>query len=72
MKLYIKIYFNSEGPLPLEIISKLKEMGFIPMFGQFDFEKEFNSEAEYNEIVSQLYNLLKGTKAIFRMNTKVE
>lgn len=72
MKLFVKIYFSSEGTSPLEIIRMLKEIGFMAVFGQFDFVKEFDSELDYNDTVTKLYNLLKGTSVMFRMNTEIE
>ncbi|MEM0160897.1 MAG: hypothetical protein QW258_01700 [Thermoplasmata archaeon] len=72
MKLYVKIYFSPDGVSPLEIIQILKESGFMSVFGQFDFVKEFDSEQEYNDTVTKLYLSLKGTGVIFRINTKIE
>ncbi len=72
MKLYVKIYFSPDGVSPLEIIRNLKDNGFASVFGQFDFVKEFNSEQEYNDIVTKLYTDLKGTGVLFRINTKIE
>ncbi len=72
MKLYVKIYFSPDGVSPLEIIRNLKENGFTSVFGQFDFVKEFDSEQEYNDIVTKLYTDLKGTGVLFRINTKIE
>lgn len=72
MKLYVKIYFSTEGISPLEIIRILKEAGFLAVFGQYDFVKEFENEKEYNDIVAGLYTALKGTGALFRINTRIE
>jgi hypothetical protein len=72
MKLYVKIYFSPEGASPLEIIRILKENGFMAVFGQFDFVKEFDSEQDYNDNVTRLYAVLKGTGVMFRINTKID
>ncbi|MGC8496619.1 MAG: hypothetical protein ACP5NL_01265 [Thermoplasmata archaeon] len=72
MKLYVKVYFSPDGISPLEIIRILKEGGFVSVFGQFDFVKEFDSEQEYNDTVTRLYNALKGTGVMFRINTRIE
>jgi hypothetical protein len=72
MKLYVKIYFSPEGESPLEIIRILKENGFMAVFGQFDFVKEFDSEQDYNDSVTRLYAVLKGTGVMFRINTKID
>ncbi len=70
MKLYIKVYFNSESISPLEIIKSIKEMGFEPVVGDYDFMKSFETPEEYGLIVEELHEALKGTGTMFRLSTR--
>lgn len=69
MKLYIKIYFNSESISPLEIIKSIKDMGFEPVVGDFDFVKSFETPEEYGILVEELHETLQGTGTYYRLNT---
>jgi hypothetical protein len=70
MKLYIKVYFNSESISPLEIIKSIKEMGFEPVVGDYDFMKNFETPEEYGLIVEELHETLKGTGIFYRLSTR--
>lgn len=70
MKVYVEIFFHSEGADPLEVIKKLKEMNFSPFVGEYDFVKEYNNTEEYAELVKGLYEVLKGTGVRYRLITR--
>ncbi|MFO7792484.1 MAG: hypothetical protein R6W73_05825 [Candidatus Saliniplasma sp.] len=72
MKLYVELYFSSEGVSPQVVIKKMKEMGFKPVVGRYDLAKEYNSPKEYGEIVKQLETELKGTDIRYRLITKTK
>lgn len=70
MKLYIKVYFNSESISPLEIIKSIKDMGFEPVVGDYDFVKDFETPEEYGLMVEELHNSLQGTGTFYRLSTR--
>ena len=70
MRLYIKIYFNSESISPLEIIKSIKEMGFEPVVGDYDFVKNFDTPEEYGILVEKLHDTLQGTSTYYRLSTR--
>ncbi len=70
MKVYIEIYFHCEGDEPLKVIKRLKDLNFSPVVGEYDFVKEYNTTEEYAEIVTELYNALKGTGVRYRLITR--
>jgi len=72
MKLYIELYFSSEGTPPQVIIKKMKDMGFEPVVGQYDFAKEYNNPEEYAGIVKRLSKELEGTKLRYRLVTRAD
>jgi len=72
MKLYVKIYFNPEGDDPISVVKKMKDLGFSPAVGMYDFVKEFDLPAEYPQLVRELLEAHKGTKVMYTVQTRKE
>ncbi len=70
MKLYIELYFDSEGGNPLNVIKIMNGMGFEPVLGDFDFAAEYKTQEDYLKLVSKIFNSLKGTKVRYRLVTR--
>ncbi len=69
MKVFIKLFFSSEGPNPIEILNRMKELGFSPVFGQYDLVKEVEDMDEYIETVRKLHESLKGTGVMYNLHS---
>ena len=72
MKVFIKLFFNSDGPNPLEILNKVKDLGFKPVFGQYDLVKEVDDIDEYMTLIKDLHTSLKGTKVVYNLYSTKE
>lgn len=72
MRLYVKIYFDPEGEDPITIVKKLKDLGFGPVVGLYDFVKEFDEPEDYPKIVKELHEALRGTKVKYTLQTRKE
>ncbi len=72
MKVFIKLFFNSDGPNPLEILNKVKKLGFKPVFGQYDLVKEIEDIDEYMELIKELHESLKGTRVLYNLHSTKE
>ena len=72
MKLYLKIYFSSEGKSAIDIIKIAEEAGFSPYVGDFDFVVDYDSLEEYEEIIKKIHKMLKGTKTMYKVSTRKE
>ena len=72
MKLYVKLYFSSESISPLEIVKSIKELGFRPVVGDYDFMAEFETPEEYGVLVESLHETLAGTSTTYRLTTRPE
>jgi len=73
MKLYVKVYFTS-GADPLQVAEEMKDIGFKPVMGEYDFVQEYDEPKEYEKMVRQLQKTLRGrslegSKIHFRLNT---
>lgn len=72
MKLYLKIYFSSEGATIMDIIKIAEEVGFAPYVGDFDFVLDFETPEEYAEVTEKLHEMLKGTMTMYKVSTRRE
>ncbi len=70
MRLYIELYFSSEGESPLETLDMMKELGFDPVVGEYDFAKDYDTPEEYKQMVKNLTDALEGTGIRYRLTTK--
>lgn len=70
VRLYVRVYFHSDGESPLDVINAMKQMGFRSVFGDYDFSIDYDTPADYRRIVEQLHRRLKGTKASYALATK--
>jgi hypothetical protein len=72
MKLFVKLRFSSEGTPALDVIKSMKDIGFSPVFGDYDFVKHFDDPDHYSEIATQLHDTLKGAHVYYSLTTRKE
>ncbi|MFW5946242.1 MAG: hypothetical protein ACOCSJ_02785 [Candidatus Natronoplasma sp.] len=72
MRLYIELYFHSDGTDPLEILDIMRDLGFDPVVGKYDFAKDYETPEEYKEIINELTESLEGSKVRYRLTTRKE
>ncbi len=70
MKLYLELNFHSDGVDPLVVLKKMKDLGFEPVVGEYDFAKEYTTPQEYSDLVEKLSRTLKGTRVRYRLITR--
>ncbi|MGC8581261.1 MAG: hypothetical protein ACP5RS_03190 [Thermoplasmata archaeon] len=70
MKTYVKFQFSSEGIAPLDVVKEMKNMGFKPEVGEFDFSIEWETPTEYGEIIRMLHKRLYGFKVMYSLFTR--
>ena len=69
MKLYLKMYFSSEGKSIMDVIKLAEKLGFGPHVGDYDFVIDFETPEQYGEITEKLHKMLKGTKTMYKVST---
>ena len=70
MKIYLKLFFSSEGASTLDIIKSARKAGFRPTVGYYDFVIDFQKPSEYEHIIERLHKMLKGTKTLYTVMTR--
>lgn len=70
MRLYIQLFFDSNGENPLDILDEMKDLGFDPVVGDYDFAKDYESPDEYKDIVGDLIEALEDTGVRYRLTTR--
>lgn len=73
MKTYLTIWFYSEGASPLEVVERLRSLGFKPLRGYHDHVYEWNREVDLMEILklaNKVHETLKGLKVFYKLETQ--
>ena len=72
MKTYLTIWFNSEGASPLEVVERLRALGFKPMKGYYDHVYDWKKRVTLEEVfqlTGALHETLKGLKVMYKLET---
>ncbi len=72
MKTYLVVWFSSNGSKPSEVTKHLLGMGFRPIEGAYDFEYQWDHEADIDEILNfgdKILLELKGSDVMFKLET---
>jgi len=78
---YMGITLNTNGATPVEVNNKLVEMGWTPVYGDYDYKHEWATEnwgnkgKDINEFithVTNLHNTLKGMDICYCVRTYKE
>lgn len=73
MKTYLTIWFNSEGASPMEVVERLRSLGFKPLRGYHDHVYEWKRNAELEDILqlaNAVHETLKGLKVLYKLETE--
>jgi hypothetical protein len=74
LKTYLTIWFNSEGAGPVEVVERLRSMGFKPLRGYHDHVYDWgNKKAELEDILriaNSVHETLKGLKVLYKLETE--
>jgi len=72
MKTYLVVWFSSKGSKPSEVTSRLLGMGFRAIEGAYDYEYQWEHEANIEDILTfgdKIQLELKGTEVLFKLET---
>ena len=72
MKTYLTIWFYSEGASPLEVVERLRSLGFKPLKGYHDHVYEWNREVDLIDILelaNKVHETLRGLKVFYKLET---
>ncbi len=69
MQTFIKFQFRSDGASPFDIIKKLRNLGFIPVVGEYDFKIEYSNPEEYGQHINKLHAALKGLNVNYTLTS---
>lgn len=74
MKTYLTIIFNSEGANPIEVVERLRSVGFKPLKGVHDHVYDWGKKkAELEDILQvacSVHETLRGCKVFYKLQTK--
>jgi len=73
MKTYLNILFYSEGANPIEVVERLRSLGFEPVKGVHDHVYDWGRKKvelmDIFQIASSVHETLKGLKVFYKLET---
>lgn len=73
MKTYLTIWFSSEGAGPVEVVERLRSLGFKPLRGYHDHVYDWGRKVELEDILqiaNSVHETLKGLKVLYKLETE--
>ena len=73
MKTYLSIWFNSEGASPIEVVERLRSLGFKPLKGYHDHVYDWSRKVEIEDILkiaNIVHETLKDLKVLYKLETE--
>jgi hypothetical protein len=74
LKTYLTIWFNSEGAGPVEVVERLRSLGFKALRGYHDHVYDWgNKKADLEDILriaTSVHETLKGFKVLYKLETE--
>ncbi|UCG67990.1 MAG: hypothetical protein JSV09_09115 [Thermoplasmata archaeon] len=74
---YMEVSMNSEGVTPCELTNKLKQHGWVPCYGRYDYafrwdtswgDKDHNIQ-EFMNYIDKVHEILKGYNVNYSLRT---
>jgi len=72
MKTYLTLWFSSEGAGPVEVVERLRSLGFEPSRGYHDHVYDWKRNVELADILQltdKIHETLKGLKVLYKIET---
>lgn len=73
LKTYLNIMFYSEGANPVEVVERLRSLGFKPLRGVHDHVYDWGRDIELEDIMriaTSVHETLKGLKVFYKIETR--
>ena len=73
MKTYLTIWFSSEGAGPVEVVDRLRSLGFKPLRGYYDHVYDWKTNVELSDILQltdKIHETLKGLNVLYKIETE--
>jgi hypothetical protein len=74
LKTYLTIWFYSEGASPVEVVERLRSLGFKALRGYHDHVYDWGSKkAELEDILriaTSIHETLRGLKVLYKLETE--
>ncbi|HUW48713.1 MAG TPA: hypothetical protein VMW36_08220 [Patescibacteria group bacterium] len=73
MKTYLTLWFSSEGAGPVEVVDRLRSLGFKPLRGYHDQFYEWGRKVELEDVLQltdKVHFTLKGLNVLYKIETE--
>lgn len=72
METYLRVTFHSEGAKPSEVADRLREFGFAPTQGNYDFVYDWNgspNREQLTDLLDEVARILRGHRVLYEVET---
>lgn len=73
VKTYLNIIFSSEGANPVEVVERLRSLGFRPLRGVHDHVYDWGRDVSLDDILqiaTSVHETLKGLNVLYKLETR--
>jgi hypothetical protein len=73
VKTYLTMWFSSEGASPVEVVERLRSLGFKPLRGYHDHVYDWKKNVDLDDILEltgKIHETLKGLKVLYKIETE--
>lgn len=73
VKTYLTIWFSSEGSGPVDIVERLRSLGFEPLKGYHDHVYDWKRSVDLGDILQftdKIHHTLKGLEVLYKIETE--
>jgi hypothetical protein len=72
IKTFIRIELGSEGESPKEIVERMRQIGAIPVIGDFDFELDLGDDERLFDRLEDIHHALRGSGVRYSVTTRTD
>jgi hypothetical protein len=73
VKTYLTLWFSSEGASPVEVVARLRSLGFAALRGYHDHVYEWGRKVEVEDVLqiaNSVHETLKGLTVLYKLETE--
>jgi len=72
IKTYIRIDLSSEGESPKMVIERMRQIGAVPVVGDFDFELPLKEDERLFDRLEDIHHALRGSRVRYSITTRTD
>lgn len=72
IKTFVRIELSSDGESPKQVVERMRQIGAMPVVGDFDFELELGDDERLFDKLEDIHHVLRGSGARYSVTTRTD